>query len=263
MEVKFLDKNKEKIRFLVEGITPALAGELRRIMISELPTLAIEWIDFHKNDSVLWDEIIANRLGLVPLVFDQKFYNFKDSCKCDGKGCTHCQVTLALKRKGPCMIYSGDLVSSDKNVKPVYDKIPIVELLDEGELELEAIAEMGLGKDHTKWQGAVVGFQNVPNITISNNLTNAKECVDKCPRNVFSLKDKKLKVSNSLKCNLCLQCVETCKPEGTIKVEPDETKFIFNVESACGLNPNDIVMGSIDILSDKLKEFTKGIGKLK
>jgi DNA-directed RNA polymerase subunit D len=63
LEVKILERNNEKIKFIIEGIDSALAGELRRIMMSEVPTLAIEWVDFIKNDSVLWDEIIASRLG--------------------------------------------------------------------------------------------------------------------------------------------------------------------------------------------------------
>ena len=157
-----MKKSNERIEFEVEGLTPGLAGELRRIMLSEIPTMAIEWVDFHKNDSIIWDEIIASRLGLIPLVFNSKLYGMKDECKCDGKGCSRCQVMLALKKKGPCMVYSEDLKSSDKEVKPIYGKIPIVELMDNQELEFEATAELGLGKVHAKWQGAVVGYEASP-----------------------------------------------------------------------------------------------------
>jgi len=81
LEVKILKKNNEKIKFVIGGIDSALAGELRRIMMSEIPTLAIEWVDFVKNNSVLWDEIIASRLGLIPLFFRPKSYKSKkDSC---------------------------------------------------------------------------------------------------------------------------------------------------------------------------------------
>ena len=206
MKVKMLKKSKERIEFEVEGLTPALAGELRRIMVSEIPTMAIEWIDFHKNESVLWDEIIASRLGLIPLVFEPKFYNMKGGCKCGGKGCAHCQVAFALKKKGPCMVYSEDLKSSDKKVKPVYGKIPIVELMDGQELEFEATAQLGLGKEHAKWQGAVVGY----------------ELVD----------DKK-------------------------------GKYVFVVESSCGLSAEEVVKTSFDVLKGKLKDFTTDVGRLK
>jgi len=159
VKVNVLKKTDEAIEFEVEGLTPAFAGELRRIMLSEVNTMAIEWIDFHKNDSVLWDEIIANRVGLIPLVFDPKLFSTKEECKCSGKGCSNCQVIFSLKKKGPCIVYSGDLVSSDKNVKPVHERIPIVELKEGQELEFEAIAQLGTGREHAKWQGAVVGYE--------------------------------------------------------------------------------------------------------
>ena len=260
MEVKILEKDNEKIKFIVEGINSALAGELRKIMMTQMPTLAIEWIDFVKNDSALWDEVIANRLGLIPLKYKMKFYNFKDKCKCNGKGCTHCQVSLKLKKKGPCTVYSGDLVSMDKKVRPVYDKIPIVELVDGQELEFEAIAQLGLGKEHAKWQTSIVGYRAVPNIIIGKGV-NLKKYVERCPRNVFILKKGVLKVNKPLECNLCLQCVELSN--GKIKVETEETTYLFNVETVSGLSPVEIVSKSIDVLSDKLKEFEEGLRKLK
>ena len=260
MKVKILEKNKEKMRFVIEGITPALAGELRKIMISEVPAMAIEWVDFHKNDSVLWDEITANRLGLIPLVYNTKFYNFKKDCKCDGKGCAHCQVGLKLKKKGPCIVYSGDLISSDEKVKPVYDNIPITELTEGQELEFESFAELGLGKEHAKWQSAIVGYRNIPKITVGKDGDKA-EYESRCPKHVFVFQNKKLVVDKPLECNICLQCADLSN--GAIKVEPDETKFLFKTESACGLKPEEIVSKAIEILEEKLEEFSKKLSKLK
>jgi DNA-directed RNA polymerase subunit D len=260
LKVKILEKNNEKLRFIIEDITPALAGELRRIMISEVPTMAIELIDYHKNDSVLWDEIVANRLGLIPLVYDAKFYNFKKDCKCSGKGCVHCQVSFKLKKKGPCMVYSGDMESSDERVKPVYDNIPIVELTEGQELEFEAFAELGLGKEHAKWQAAVVGYRNVPKITVGKD-GDKTEYENRCPKHVFAIQNKKLVVDKPLDCNICLQCVDLSN--GEIKVETDESKFLFRVESACGLKSEEIVSKTIEILEEKLEELSKKLSKLK
>ncbi len=137
-----------------------MAGELRRIMISEVPTMAIETVNFNKNDSILWDEILAHRLGLIPLTFDPKFFTVRETCKyCKGKGCSHCQVSLVLKKRGPAIVYSGDFKSTDKKVKPVFDKIPVTELMENQELELEAVAQLGTGREHAKWQAAVVGYK--------------------------------------------------------------------------------------------------------
>jgi DNA-directed RNA polymerase subunit D len=159
MKVKIIEKKGNLVRFDIEGITPALAGELRHIMISEIPTMAIEVVDFYKNQSFLWNEVLANRLGLIPLAYDKKYHKLKENCTCKGKGCAKCQVHLVIKRKGPGTVHSGDLKSSDDKVKPLYDNIPLTELLEDQELELEAIAQLGLGKDHAKWQGAVVGYE--------------------------------------------------------------------------------------------------------
>jgi len=158
MKVKILEKNGNEIKFSVEGLTPGFANALRRIMMSEVPTMAIEWVDFKKNDSVLPDEIIANRLGQIPLTFDKKAYDLPSECKCDGKRCSRCQIELVLKKKGPGFVYAEDLKSSAKDVKPVFEKIPIVELFEDEELQFEAIAQLGLGKDHAKWQAAIVGY---------------------------------------------------------------------------------------------------------
>ncbi|MEX2738134.1 MAG: DNA-directed RNA polymerase subunit D [Candidatus Wukongarchaeota archaeon] len=260
MEVKILKKTGDKIRFIIEGSDSALAGELRRIMMLEVPTLAVEWVDFVKNDSILWDEIIASRLGLIPLIFKPKYYKLKKDCNCKGKGCSHCQVTLSLVKKGPCTVYSGDLVPSDKKVKPVYEKIPIVELTEGQELKFEAIAQLGLGRGHAKWQASIVGYRAIPKITVGKR-GDKKEYVERCPKKVFTYKKNKLKVAKPLECNLCMTCVDLSK--GVIKVETNEKDFLFNLETASGLKPKEIVFKSIEILKDKLNEFSKDLRKLK
>jgi DNA-directed RNA polymerase subunit D len=189
-------------------------------MMVEIPTMAIEWVDFLKNDSVLNDEIVANRLGQIPLTFDRDAYNLHKECKCNGKGCSLCQVKFVLKKKGPCMVYSGDLKSKAKDVQPFFDKIPIVELFEDQAIEFEAIAQLGVGKDHIKWQGAVVGYKNKA----------VKE---------ISKKD---------------QNEETKYLEDT---------FVFNVETACGLGPEEIVMSAGEVLEEKMKDFDKNLKKLK
>ncbi|MBI4894835.1 MAG: hypothetical protein HY833_03835, partial [Candidatus Aenigmarchaeota archaeon] len=104
-------------------------------------------------------EVVANRMGMIPLTFDEKTYIMKKDCKCEGKGCSNCQVSLVLKKKGPAIVYSGDMKTTDKSVLPVYDRIPITELFEGQSIELEATAQLGVGREHAKWQGAVVGYK--------------------------------------------------------------------------------------------------------
>jgi DNA-directed RNA polymerase subunit D len=261
MRIEILEKTDSEIKFLVEGIRPGFASALRRIVMGEIPTMAIEWVDFRKNDSVVNDEIIAHRLGLIPLTFDPKAYNLPNECSCKGKGCSRCQVKLVIKKKGPGMVYSGDLKSTAKDVRPVYDNIPIIELFDGEELELEAIAQLGFGKVHAKWQGGIVGYKNKAEITIDKNLEPKLEHLEICPTNVFDIDRNKLVVSKPLDCILCMQCVEAT--ENKIKVKPIEDTFIFNIESVSGWPIEDLITKSMEILEKKLKNFEKELKKVK
>lgn len=261
MEVKVLSKTENEISFLVEGIPVSLASALRRVMISEVPTMAIDTVSFKKNNSALNDDVVANRLGQIPFTFDKKAYNLPEECKCSGKGCSLCQVELILKKKGPGMIYSGDIKSTSKDVQPVFDKIPIVELFSPSEdIEFTAVASLGTGKKHAKWQGAAVGYKNMASITVSKDLEGKKEYVDSCPVNVFDLKANKVVVSRPLNCILCMNCVDVS--DGKISVEPVQDSFIFNVETVSGLSPQEIVDDSLKVLDDKLSSFAKTAGKL-
>jgi len=265
MRIQILNRSDLEISFLLEEVSPAFANALRRTMISELPTMAIEWVDFLKNDSALSDEVIANRLGQIPLTFDKKAYDLPKECKCKGKGCSRCQVKLSLEKIGPNMVYSGDLKSRSKDVKSLFEKIPIVELFEDQELKFEAIAQLGLGKEHAKWQGAVVGYKNASNVIIDLKECKGegcKKCVEKCVGKILKIKEGKLRITNPVQCNSCMQCVEVC-PKNAIKVETVENSFIFNVESACGLTAEDVVFSAVEVLQSKLKDFSKSLRKLK
>ena len=203
MKIQIIEKTPEVIKFSIEGITPGFANALRRIMISEVPTMAIEWVDFKKNDSALYDEILAHRLGLIPLTYDKKAYKSPEECANADVKDSRCYAKLKLKKKGPCMVYSGDLKSDDPSVKPRYDKIPIVELFEGEELELLAYARLGRGKEHAKWQGAIVGYKE------------------------------------------------------------ENGKYVFEVETACGLDAENVVKLAIEVFENKVKEFYKCLSKLK
>ena len=140
-----------KLSFAIKGIDVSVVNAVRRSIIDYVPTMAIEDVEFRKNSSVLYDEIIAHRLGLIPLRTDLKSYNLTSVCKCNGEGCGRCQVRLMLKAKGPDTVYASVLKSKDPKIKPVFSETPIVKLLKGQKLELEAVATLGKGKEHSKW----------------------------------------------------------------------------------------------------------------
>src|SRR3989338_6175007 len=100
MKLKQLEKIGEGIRFSIEGVDHVFANTLRRMIAEEVPVMAIDEVEFHKNDSLLYDEVLAHRLSLVPILTDLKRYNLKEGCRCNGKGCQNCQLKISLNMKG-------------------------------------------------------------------------------------------------------------------------------------------------------------------
>ena len=97
MDIKQLYKQGNKLILLIKGTDPAFVNTLRRIMVSELPTMAIRRVTFVKNNSALFDEILAHRLGLLPLITDLSTYELSEKCSCKGAGCAKCQLVITLK----------------------------------------------------------------------------------------------------------------------------------------------------------------------
>jgi DNA-directed RNA polymerase subunit D len=258
MEISVLEKDKEKgkLSFLVKGINIVLANTLRRMVVEEVPTMAIEEVEFRENSSALYDEIIAHRLGLIPLSTDLKSYTLPEECKCKGKGCARCQLKMTLSVGKQGIVYAGDIKSKDPKVKPVYPKMPIVKLLKGQKLEFEATAALGKGKDHAKWTPGLVYYKACPIIEISSKAVNCEKAAKVCPVNVFDFKDNKLKINgkNLLKCHLCQACSDIC--EG-IKVAGSKTDFIVNIESWGQLDPKEMIKEAVDRFTQKCKDFTK------
>jgi len=258
MKVNVAERKGNRITFVLQGATPAFANALRRIMVSEIPTMAVDSVEFHENDSVLFDEVVAHRIGLIPISFDPDKFNARSSCRCGGKGCSLCQVVFAVERTGPGMVYSGDMKSSNKAVKPSSPDFPIVELLKSQSIRLEATAILGTGSEHAKWQAANASYQYYPQLVVKD-AKEAKKCLKACPKDAIKLRAGKPVLADPEKCDLCRQCLEGCKG---IEIEGDPTRFIFRVESVSGLKPDYIISKSAEILERKADEFKKELKKL-
>ncbi len=262
MKIKVLNQDDQEITFVMEGeeVTPQLANELRRIMMNEIPVLAIDIVEFSDNGSALYDEILSHRLGLIPLVFDGKALNLPQECKCGGKGCAQCQVVLALSKKGPSMVYAKDFKSSDKSVKPLYEDTPIVELFEDQKLKLEATAVLGLGKNHAKWQASKPYFRYYPIVVQKGKVANPDVVEKICPQKAIKVKDGKVEIGPE--CDLSCHPERVAEPKGALSVSGDEKRIIFTVETISSLKPEGVVLEGIAILQKKSKEFGKLAAKL-
>jgi len=257
-EIISQEKKNKKMTFLLKGVDHSYANTLRRIMISEVPTMAIEDVEIKDNSSVLYDEMVAHRLGLIPLTTDLETYNLPSKCECQGVGCARCQLKLTLVSQGPKTVYSGEIKSKDPKVKPVDDKFPITKLLENQKLMIEATAVLGIGKIHSKWTPGHIYYRAVPKVTINKETQNPQLFADICPSDVFDVKGGKLQINqkNVDACTLCNACVEECK-NGEISATPVENNFIFTIESWGQLDPKEILTKSIEIFDEKLKELKK------
>ncbi len=157
MDVTITDESDSTLTFELSGATPAFANALRRTMIGEVPTLAIEDVTFTQNNSGLFDEIVAHRLGMIPWTFDPSKYEFRDECDCED-GCMQCTVTLVLDREGDGNVIASDMKPTDEDVEPANPDTKILELKEDGHIELEAQAIKGRGRDHAKWQAANASY---------------------------------------------------------------------------------------------------------
>lgn len=257
MKIKPIQKDKLMLTFLVEGITEAKANTLRRLMLTEVPTLAIEDVAIQKNSSAMYDEMLAHRLGLVPLTTDLKSYKTKEECKCEGKGCAQCTLILSIKVKGPSVVYSSAIESQDPKVKAAQDNIPITKLGKNQELKVEATAVLGRGKTHMKFSPGLIFYRGYPIITIEKK-GGVKKCIESCDNNLTEKGDH-LIIKDITKWNEAYE--ETCEKNG-MKIEASKEDFIFTIESWGQLQPKEILVKAIDIYEDKLSEFAKQVKAL-
>ena len=257
MKLTKISKTDNQLVFSIEGAKPSFVNTLRRTIVDEVPTMAIEDVEFRKNTSTLYDEMIALRLGLLVLSTDLDSYEFpsekvpKDSAKASLK--------LTLSVKGPKTVYASDIKSADPKVKPIYGKTPIVKLIEGQELEFEATAVLGRGKEHAKWSPGHAYYMNAANITINNNSDLFDEYKPMYPNEVF--KDGKIEKSLIIKNNL-VDAVEGVN-EDIVKVEFIPDKFIFTVESWGHMSPDEMVNRALDHIISTSDEFAKEIKSAK
>jgi DNA-directed RNA polymerase subunit D len=264
MDIAFTPVSERSAKFVLSHSSPAYANSIRRAMIGEVPTLAIEEVRIYDNTSVLFDEMLAHRLGLIPLRTDLTLYVPQSACACEGAGCPACTATYTLSAEGPRIVYSRDLIPQDPRSAPAEDNVPIAELKADQKIVLEARAVINTGKVHGKWQATTVcGYKNYPILTIDENCDGCASCVDECPRGVLKKESpRRISVVKIEDCSLCRLCEKACLQgsigtESAIRVSADETRFIFVVESDGSLPVMEITQRAVDHLGKKAREVIR------
>ena len=235
--MRMIEKKENQMIFTIE-ISESLANAIRRY-VNQIPVLAIDEVKVSKNDSALYDEIIAHRLGLIPLKFN------KD--KKDPK------INLNIKREG--IIYSKDF----KGAEAIYDKTPITFLNKGQELEIKATTKMGKGVEHSKFSPGLMFYRNIAEITLDKELK--EEIKNNFPENNISEKGNKIIVLDDKKQEILGVCEGICHKKGK-KIEINfKNELIINLESFGQLNVNEIFKKSIDELKKDLQKVAKKVKK--
>jgi DNA-directed RNA polymerase subunit D len=254
MKFEIMEQNEDKMKFVLKDVTDAYANTLRRLMLGEVPTMAIDDVTFYKNDSVLYDEILAHRLGLVVLKTDLKSYNMKSECSCKGVGCAQCQLKLTLDVEGPRTVYAKDIVSSDPKVVPKFPNTVLTKLLEGQKLKLDAVAVLGVGKVHSKWNPGLVWYYHEPKIKVNNKSKHFNDVKDKFPPQIFNKKGE-IDVELISTPNLVDACTDI--DEDVVSVTMDPTSHVFIVESFGFMSAKEIVQTAIEIFEKELGLFSK------
>ena len=150
MSLEITNENDEKVSVKIKGVPLQYANALRRICLNGVPIYAVESIDVLENSSVLADEGVAHRVGLIPLKTDL-------SASKDGNENDKIMLTLDSGVSDETRtILSGELKSQDDSVVPTSNDIPIVTLAPGQSIKFEAYARLGKGTEHARWNSANV-----------------------------------------------------------------------------------------------------------
>ncbi|NJE42681.1 DNA-directed RNA polymerase subunit D [Thermococcus sp. GR6] len=258
MEPKFriLEKREDSIKFIVEGIDVPFANALRRTILAEVPTFAVDEVEFFENDSALFDEIVAHRLAMIPLTTPVERFSL-DALELDDY-----TVTLSLEAEGPGMVYSGDLKSDDDGVKPANPDIPIVKLAEGQKLTLNAYAKLGRGKDHAKWQPGFVYYKYLTKIHVSKDVPDWGELKALAEKRGLPVEetDEELVITTTKAFYLPRKFEPYVGDKIREEVVPNT--FVFTVESNGELPVEEIVTIALKILMRKSDRFISELHKL-
>lgn len=263
MKVKTIELKGNKGILKIEDTDVYFVNSLRRVMLAELPKLAIDDVIIYDNTSPLFDEMIAHRLGLIPIPTDLKILAFRNECTCGGKGCPTCTVRYTLSKEGEGVVYSGDLQPEHPSFAITETKIPIVELTKDQRVILEVEAVLGRGRDHAKWQTVLAPRYHF-DVTLSfdkKRLNDVKALVKDFPESLVEFKGDKLFLKDSSKVAILETYLEKAD-EHIITLGKDPAKVTFTFETDGSMSAKDALIESATILSKKYEEFGKLLKEL-
>jgi DNA-directed RNA polymerase subunit D len=248
LEIKKVSEKGNTLKVLIKPIDPAFINAIRRSILNHIPMLAIHKVTIYENDSVMFDEFLSQRLAMVPL-----------SVSGDSKPGEI--VKLVLDKEDPDTVYSKDIKSTDPSIDVLEKKIPLVKLKKGQRIKADIEAMYGTGKEHSKWQPAIVGYQEVPEIVVSKECDLCNKCVENCTKKILEVKSKKVVVTDPTDCDLCAKCRDSCK-KSALNLDYSSQEYLLTIESHGALAPKEILEKAVEVLQQKNSELSSAFKKL-
>mmetsp|Transcript_49982 Transcript_49982/g.140888 ORF Transcript_49982/g.140888 Transcript_49982/m.140888 type:complete len:346 (-) Transcript_49982:181-1218(-) len=249
--ISITNMNEDIVEFDMIGIDPPIANAFRRILIAEVPTVAIGQVTIYQNTGVIHDENLAHRLGLVPIRFEPDNLQWKPTeSEFDESNCIKFKLHVVCTQ-ARCSVYSKDLKwepwSEEQRARfqesppqPVVDNILIAQLRKGQEIECECFCEKGLGKDHAKWSPVCTTYYRLmPDIRFAKPVVGDDAATLKrvCPTGVFDIEDvpgqgPTAVVVDPLKCTTCRECIDEFDGESVgLILGKTKNHYLFKIES--------------------------------
>lgn len=268
MKVEVLSSQEREIVLRLEEADHAFVNALRRTLMMEVPKLAIEDVTIYDNKSALFDEIIAHRLGMLPVPTDLQAYNFKEECTCEGEGCPSCTVLYTLTFEGPGTVFARDLQPLDPEHAIPEPDVPIVKLGRDQRVMLEATAVLGRGGQHAKWQPVVAaGYREVPTVKVKGKVSlDAKvreELQSLAPEGSVTFKSDKIEIHDTVAAHDFLYNVHDRYGIDNVEFGVEDGAFLFHFETDGALSPKAAVREALRLLMEKTKSLEDFLGDLK
>jgi DNA-directed RNA polymerase II subunit RPB3 len=260
ISIRWIDNNR--IDFILSNTSLAFANTLRRICIAQVPTLAIDMVEFAENTTVLADEFLAHRLGMIPLASSKiSQLAYTRECTCE-EYCSKCAVVFSLDIKCASNdtepVYARQLVSdhADFGVAKDAENILITKMRYGQQLKIKCIAKKGVAIEHAKWSPvSAVGFEYDP----KNKLKHLTYWIEK----------------NEAEWPISVNAVEDEAEETAFDFNAEPREFYFDMETVGSLSPEDVLRSACTVLYDmcqqsldalmaneSLMSTTAGIGRL-
>ncbi len=270
MKVSVVSQKEDYLKILIEETEPAFVNALRRVLIADVPKMAIEDVEFHlgpiraedgkEYESVapLFDEMIAHRLGLVPIPTDLSLYNPRQDCPtCHGEGCPSCTIIYSLNKRGPGLVTSADMEPiGDTKLRPKDPNIPIVQLAEGQAILIYATAQLGTGKEHAKWQVTHgVGYQYYPVLKAgSKTLDVLDPSVPFCAAHMLTTSAEEKTVGLPDDCTMCNKFREAYKVD-SVKIASDPTRFLLQFETDGSMSAKDVLQKALDLIAARFADI--------